>query len=182
MYEEWKSPFSDEEPASTPKKPKWVQPMGKIHSWVAMTVSAILATYIWHRIKDNLYETNNRNISSMQSQAGEKWAPLIIDTTSSTITTKVTEVITGKEEPKNTVIINLPGVEPAIQVITPDATISADKTGKIEQITPTENTAEKPLSKTDAQSTVKEALNDAAEKTLPKEEPLKPTEPQEEKK
>lgn len=182
MNQEWKSLFPDQEPTSIPKKPKWVQPMGKMHSWVAMAVSAVLAMYIWNRIKDNLYETSNRNISSMQSQAGEKWSPLIIDTTSSTITTKVTEVITGKEEPKNTVIINPPGQEPAIQVITPDATITASKTGEVETITPKEDTTEKPLTPNEAKSTVKEALNDAAEKTLPKEEPLKPTEPQEEKK
>jgi hypothetical protein len=91
------------------------------------------------------------------------------------MSTKIVGAITGKEEPKSTVIINPPGQEPAIQVITPDATISADKTGEIEHITPANNTIEKPLTTVEAESKVKEALEDAAEKTLPKEESIKPT-------
>lgn len=102
---------------------------------------------------------------------------MVIDTTSSTITAKVAEVITGKEEPKNTVIINPPGQEPAVQVITPDATITANKTGEVETITPKENTQEKPLTPTEAKKTVDTALKDAAEKTIPKEESATPLTP-----
>ncbi|MFA6080521.1 MAG: hypothetical protein WC753_03535 [Candidatus Gracilibacteria bacterium] len=170
-----RSQFSDEEFPTTRKKPKRIQPANKLERRIEKAVSCVLALSIWFLVRKNIDEKDAREISGMQSQAEKKGAPLIIDTTSSTITTKVNKIITGKKEPRNTVIINPHGVEPAIQVITPDATITANKTGEIEKITPAENTAEKPLTETEAQSTVKEALEDAVEKTLPKkEEPLNP--------
>ncbi len=99
----------------------------------------------------------------------------MVTETTKTIRNQITEVITGKKEPNNTLIINPPGQEPPITVITPEATIIADKEGETKEVIP--HTEEGATSPKDAQQTVDEALKDAAEKTLPKEESVTPVTP-----
>lgn len=98
----------------------------------------------------------------------------MIDTIPDSMRTKIVGAITGKKETKSTVIINPPGQEPAVQVMTPEVTITADDTGKVESIVPKEDTKEKPLTEEEAKRTVDEAVKDAFNTTLPKDDQVKP--------
>lgn len=116
---------------------------------------------------------------NMRNLAEENGKAVIVQEKTSTIRTQITEVLTWQElvTETQTTIINPPGQEPPITVITPKKTIIADQNGEVKEIIP-HNTNNTVVMLQEAQPIVNEALKDAEKKTLSEDItlPMRPTE------
>ncbi len=139
----------------------------------------VIAGVVHYVIKNNILEERWDQISEMQRKASQEWKPLIIHATKNDMGKKVIDALQWeKKSPEiHTTIINPPGEEPPIKIITPNATIIADKNGNTENIIPHQDKNGSTPTHEEAQSTVDEAIKVAAQKTLPPEPIMNPLSP-----